>query len=370
MTTAVDVLSQRALNRALLARQGLLQRWQTTVVEAVERLVGLQAQAPIPPYFALWTRIAGFRPADLGDALLARQVVRSSLQRGTIHLVTPRDSLEFRALLQPMLRKHFTSIAAGKLLAGLDLDAVVCAGTGFLRERPRTNAELGPLLAERWPRWDGSSLAQVVQFLAPTVQIPPRGVWGQSGQATWALAEDWLGQTLDWEPSLDDLVRRYLGAFGPASIADAQKWSGLTGLKPVFTRLRSGLVTFKDERGREFFDLPGAPRPEPETPAPVRYLGEFDNVLLSYADRSRIIRAEDWPRIYTANGIIRATILVDGMVRGKWTIERTGKDAILTIEPFGPIDPGSREALVSEGLDLLAFAAADAPNRSVRFLDV
>ena len=258
---------------------------------------------------------------------------------------------------------------AGKQLAGLDLAEVVAAGTDLLRERPRTNADLGPLLAERWPGWDPSALAQVVQFLGPTVQIPPRGVWGKAGQATWAIAEEWLGQTLDWEPSLDDLVRRYLAAFGPASVADAQKWSGLTGLKPAFTRLRPDLVAFTDERGKDLFDLPDAPRPDPGTPAPVRFLGEFDNVLLSFAERSRIIRAEDWPRIYTANGIIRATILVDGMVRGKWAIERTGKDATLTIELFGSVDRGTREALEAEGLDLLGFAAADAPGRSVRFID-
>ncbi len=295
--------------------------------------------------------------------------MRSSLQRGTIHLVTPRDFLEFRTLFQPMLRKHFTSISAGKQLAGLDLDEVVRVGSDLLRERPRTHAELGPFLGARWPDQDSSSLAQVVQFLAPTVQIPPRGVWGQSGQATWALAEHWLDQSLDWEPNLDDLVRRFLGAFGPASVADAQKWSGLTGLKPVFARLKPECVTFTDERGRELFDLPDAPRPDPDTPAPVRYLGEFDSVLLAYADRSRMIRDEDWPRIYTANGIIRATILVDGVVRGKWTISREGDNAVLLVEPFALIDGDSREALVAEGESLLQFAAADAPTRSVRILD-
>lgn len=271
-----------------------------------------------------------------------------------------------------MLARLVAGMGAGKLTAGLDLDQVMGVGRELLGERPRTNAELGRLLGERWPGWDEGAMAQVVQYLTPTVQIPPRGVWGRAGQARWALMEGWLGRPLDPEPAMDELVRRYLGAYGPASVADAQKWSGLRGLAEVFRGMRSELMTFRDERGRELFDLPGAPRPAAETPVPVRYLGEFDSVLLGHADRTRIISDADRARVFTINGIIRATVLIDGFVRGTWTIERTaraGPTATLVVTLFGPVDAGERAALEAEGLELLRFGAGDAEGREVRILE-
>lgn len=365
----VTVLDERALNRATLARQMMLGREAIPAVAAVERLVGLQAQAPVPPYFALWTRVAGFRPEELGEDLLARRVVRASLQRGTIHLVSARDCLFLWPLLRPMLARLLAGMGAGKLTASLDLEPVMAAGRELLAERPRTNAELGRLLGERWPGWDEGALAQVVQYLTPTVQIPPRGVWGQSGQATWVPMEAWLGAPLEQEPAMEDLIRRYLGAFGPASVADAQKWSGLRGLTPVFGRMRSELVTFRDERGRELFDLPTSPRPEAEMPVPVRFLGEFDSVLLGHADRTRIISDADRARVFTINGIVRATVLVDGFVRGMWTIERARTTATLVITLFATVGARERAAMEAEGMELMRFGVGDAAQWEVRVVE-
>ena len=188
-------------------------------------------------------------------------------------------------------------------------------------------------------------------------------MWGGSGQATCTTAESWLGRPLDPEPSLDALVLRYLGAFGPASIKDVQTWSGLTKLRPVLDRLRPRLRTFHDEKDNELFDLPDAPRPDAETPAPPRFLPEYDNFFLSHADRSRVIADEHRRRVTTENGM-RAPLLVDGFVSGTWKIARD--DGALLIEMFGPLRARERTALGEEGQRLLAFDAPDAPGRDVR----
>jgi hypothetical protein len=359
-----DVLNSRALNRALLARQMLLEPAPLpegpgragAVIAMVEHLAGLQAQAPFPPYYGLWSRLAGFRPGDLADLLVSRRVVRIALMRSTIHLVSARDCLTFRPLIQPVLDRSLPAIF-GKRFAGVDTAALADAGRALVDAEPRTFGELGGLLVPDWPGHPPDALAQGVRTLVPLVQIPPRAVWGSAGQARHTSAEAWLGAPLDPSPSLEAFVTRYLAAFGPATVADVQAWSGLTRLSGVVDRLRPGLRTFRDERGKELFDLPDAPRPAPGTPAPVRLVAEFDNLVLSHADRGRVISPDHRQRLNTRNGIFPGTVLVDGFVAGMWRITRSRGTAALTAEMFVSVPPADRDAIAAEAERLLGFAA-------------
>ena len=359
-----DVLNLRALNRALLARQMLLEPSPLpegpgragAVIAMVEHLAGLQAQAPFSPYYGLWSRLTGFQPGDLAELLVGRQVVRIALMRSTIHLVSARDCLLFRPLIQPVLDRSLPAIF-GEHFPGLDTGALAEAGRALVDAEPRTFGELGGLLAPDWPGHSPTALAQGVRTLVPLVQVPPRAVWGAAGQSRHTSAEAWLGSPLDLSPSPEVLIARYLAAFGPASVADVQAWSGLTRLAEVVDRMRPGLCTFRDERGKELFDLPDAPRPAPGTPAPVRLVAEFDNLVLSHADRSRVISADHRQRLNTRNGIFPGTVLADGFVAGMWRITRARGTATLTIEMFAPVPPAGRDAIVAEAERLLGFAA-------------
>ncbi|AKF09391.1 winged helix DNA-binding domain-containing protein [Sandaracinus amylolyticus] len=355
-----EVLDTRALNRALLARQHLLEPTSLSPLALVEHLVGLQAQQPNDPYVALWTRSRAFRTDSLSAHVADREAVRIAVMRSTIHLVSARDALALRPLLQPMLERAFDGVY-GRRVAGLDRDAIAAHARALVEERARTFAELGAELAERWPERDPASLAAVARTKLALVQVPPRGLWGGKGQAKHTTAEQWLGRALDPDAlSLDRLVLRYLAAFGPASALDAQTWSGLASLKDVFERLRPSLRVFHDERGRELFDLDDAPRPAPDVPAPVRFLPQFDNVLLSHAERARIVSDERRKVINDVpNGLVPAAVLIDGFVGATWRLERERKHAVLHVATFGRVQKDVRRAVTDEGARLLALLAPD-----------
>jgi hypothetical protein len=357
-----DTISSRALNRATLARQLLLRRADLPAIDAIEHLVGMQAQAPLAPYVGLWSRLGSFRHTELADLIAGRQAVRIHLMRTTVHLVSARDAV----MLAPLLRGARERAVAtrspfGPRLAGLDLAELVAEGLRLLGEQPRSRAELGRELAARWPRHDPVDLAYAVSYLVPLVQVPPRGIWGQpQGGARWALAEVWLDRPLDPRPRIEEMIRRYLAAFGPATVQDIQAWSGLTRLREITTVMAPRLRPARDESGAELLDLPEAPRPDPDTPAPVRFLPEYDNLLLSYADRGRVIPGRRPVPLPPGNGGRTGTVLIDGRWNGTWTISRSRDTAVLRVEPHAPISGRDAEALEAEGSRLLSFAAAGA----------
>jgi Winged helix DNA-binding domain len=329
------------------------------VGDAVEHLVGLQAQAPMPPYYGLWSRLEGFDPNELGRKLMERKAVRLTLMRGTMHLVTVRDALLLRPLLQDVVERAHNG-AFGRRMGGADPDELGKAVRELLAEVPLGARELGRRLVERGIGDDAEAIGNAARVYVPLVQVTPRGVWGAGGLAKYATVESWTGRKLEQRPSIADLVLRYLGAFGPASAMDVQKWSGLTRLKPVLEELRPELVTFRDEDGRELFDQPDAPRPDADVPAPVRFLGEYDNVLLGHADRSRII-PEDFPwAAMLAPGRFANNLLLDGMLRATWWIEREGKHrAALAIRPIRNLTKREQDEVAAEGQRLIDFAEVE-----------
>jgi hypothetical protein len=351
-----EVLSPRALNRATLARQLLLDRARLPALDAIEHLVGMQAQVPTNPYLGLWSRLAGFRPDELARLLLDRRAVRIVVMRATLHLVSADDCLLLRPLMQPVLDAELARHPAyGPALAGVDIEAVLAFARPLLAEAPRTGAQLRAALQERFPQHDAAALAYACRNLLAFVQVPPRGVWGQTLQVTSTTAEAWLGRPLARAPSIDEVVVRYLAAFGPATVADVASWSRLAGMRAVAERLRPRLRTFRDERGRELLDLPDAPRPDPDTPAPPRFLPEYDNVLLSHADRARF-HAGGARRSGAAPRTVHGTVLSDGTLCGTWRLERGGSDgATLVVDQVRPLTKRAAGAVAAEGRRMTRF---------------
>jgi hypothetical protein len=341
-----ELLSRRALNRATLARQLLLERAPMPALDAVGHLIGMQAQVPLNPYTGLWSRLAGFDPEELAGLLVDRKVVRIVVMRATIHLVTAEDCLRLRPLMQEVLDKELARHRDfAPALRGVDMEPVLAYARTVFAESPRSTTQLRAVLGERFPDLHAGALAYACRCLLPLVQVPPRGVWRRTGQVTLTTAEAWLGRPVHGAPSIVEVMLRYLAGFGPASVADAATWSRLTGLREVFERLRPQLATFRDERGRELFDLPDAPRPDPDVPAPARFLPEYDNVLLSHDDRSRFAGEP-----FEAPGPVHGTVLVDGSVRATWALG----GSTLSVHHAG-VDRAARTELEDEGARFLHF---------------
>jgi hypothetical protein len=356
------VLSQRALNRALLERQMLLRRTKLSAAKAIEGLVGMQAQVPSSPYVGLWSRLVDFHHDDLSRLISSRRAVRMSLMRCTIHLVTARDCYALRPVMQPVLERGlFVGSPFGRQIKGVDVAALLAAGRAALDEKPRTTADMRKLLANAWPGHDANSLAYAVRYLLPMVQLPPRGLWGGHSAPIYSTPETWLGRPLGSDASPDAMVKRYLKAFGPATIADIQSWSGLTNVRLVVERLRPRLRTFHDEKGRELLDVPGGLFSDPDTDAPPRFLPDFDNALLAHNDRSRIVAREH-------RGLIgRPTLLVDGYAIGFWKVTKDKNTVTLVVETYKPLSNQEMKSVESEGDQLLDFIAADATTKNIRF---
>ncbi|MFI1678211.1 winged helix DNA-binding domain-containing protein [Streptomyces sp. NPDC020607] len=403
------VLGARALNRATLDRQLLLRRSSDlSVKDAVTHLVGLQAQNVKPPYYALAARLADFDPAELSALLDARELVRIVTLRSTIHLHTAADARSLRPLVQSARDGELAGFRKG--LVGVDLVELADIARAAVEAEPRTMKQLREVLLVRWPDADPQSLAVAARCLLPLVQVTPRGLWRRSGQVALTTVGQWVGDddgsvgasgavsrgdsggasgvasldgsggdsgvaSLDGSAgvsrvrSLDDAVLRYLAAFGPASVKDMQTWARLTRLRVVFERLRPRLRTFRDENGVELFDLPDAPRPDPDTPAPPRFLPEYDNLLLSHADRTRVVPADYKGRTWKGN-VSYCVFLLDGFLAGVWRLAEDVKSgaAVLTIEPFGR-RPGQaqREELVREAEWMLTRVAETSSSYDIRF---
>ncbi|MBH5318921.1 AlkZ family DNA glycosylase [Paenibacillus sp. GSMTC-2017] len=353
-----QIVTKKRLNRALLDRQLLLHRSSLSPLEAIEQLAGIQAQSPTPPYFALWSRLVNFEQEQLAELILNRRAVRIALMRSTIHLVSARDCLSFRSALQPMMKRLLHS-NFGRKLEGIDIAMLAATAQVLVEEKPLTFEELGKRLMEHWPNYDAGLLANVARNLLPLVQVPPRGLWKKSGAAIHTTMDNWLREGLVKGAEIDSLLLRFLKAFGPASVKDMQTWSGLNKLQPIVNNLMPLLRVWKNEEGIQLFDLLECSLPDCETPAPPRFLSEFDNMLISFNDRSRIMSPAYKPLVFTNNGIVRATFLIDGFVQGLWSIQQTNKEAVLQIKPFEALHKVDLEALMDEGLRLLQFATPE-----------
>lgn len=335
----------------------LLEREAVKPLEAIERLAGLQAQVPKPPFLGLWSRIEGFRREDLRKLVEKRQVVRATLMRATLHLVSTKDFLAWRMPLQPMLDAGRGAVTKDE---PIDLEALVKIATKFFDQEPRPFEALREELAVHFPGLNARLMAYAVRMHLPLAMVPDASTWSWPSDSAFAVAETFLGKKIARGGDLKPLVRRYLAAFGPATPGDFQTWSGLTGARAVFEELRPELVTFRDERKRELFDVADAPRPSADVDAPVRFLPDYDNVRLAWSDRARIIADEHLPLVATKNLRVLPTFLVDGFVAGTWNIARKTKSATLTVVPFGKLARKVRDEVAAEGEALLRFAEEDA----------
>lgn len=350
------ILGTRALNRALLARQHLLERVALAPLAALHHLVGLQAQAPDPPYYGLWSRIDGFQPHDLGALVEDGRAVRLALMRSTIHLVAADDAAILRPIFQPVLEAALRA-SYGKALEGVSRRQLVEEARTLMAAHSRSSSELGRGLARRWRGRSPQALAYAARAWIPLVQVPPRGVWGRSGKAGHLPLDVWPGASIDGDGAPDEAVIRYLRAFGPATAADIRQWSGLTGLSEVLGRLRPRLRRFRDERGRELFDVPDGVLPDPDTPARARLVAPFDNLVLAHADRSRIMDERARESMASLNGMVPGTVLLDGFVAGSWKVTRVGKTRSMHVEPYRRWSRTEKRDVRDEAERLLAFAS-------------
>lgn len=347
----MSTLTTAQLNRATLARQFLLERTSADVGVVIDHLIGLQTQIPTNHYLSLWTRITDFDPKAFSQRFADGEFVRIALQRSTIHTVTARDAAELRALFDTLYRRMLRG-NYGKLLEGLEIEEIAAAARELLEAEPRTSAALGKALQERWPERDQRALAMVGRQLLALVQLPPRGEWGV-GQPVPVLTttKRFIASDPNPEPDIDSVVMRYFAAFGPASVADVQMFFGLTRLREVVQRHSHELVTFRDEDGVELFDLPEAPRPPADTPTPVRFLPEFDNIFIGHKDRRRVVEpAVAAIDFWAGGGQHPPLFMADGVIAGWWRL----RDDVLRLKPLRALTKVRRHEVEAEGRAMAA----------------
>ncbi|GGS84749.1 winged helix DNA-binding domain-containing protein [Nonomuraea spiralis] len=346
----MTTLSRRTLNRALLQRQFLLERADLPALEVIGHLVAMQAQEPNWPYVGLWTRIRHFTHADLTTLLAEGRVVRSGLLRSTMHLTVAGDFRRLRPVLQPVLDRTAGSAHFRRNNAGLDPAALVAEGRALLRTGPLPRRDLARHLASLHPGRDSRILAGEIELRTPLVHDPATASWGGWGTRSSVAVSDTPVDPFH-PAALRDLIRRYLAAFGPATVADVQAWCGLTRLDEVVSEMGAGLRHHTGPDGRRLLDLPDAPLPDPDTPAPVRLLPAYDNALLGHADRSRIVADADREHVAPGQARVLPTVLVDGYVRGTWSF--TAGEVRVT--PFRTLSAAERQAVDDEISRLLPF---------------
>lgn len=363
------MLSNRVLNRTLLARQHLLERSTLPVPEMCDHLVGLQAQDSLPPFVGLWSRIADFDPTTVSAGLEDRSLVRITLMRGTIHLVTPPDALRIAPHIQPELEKvPFRKGFNYGAMVGLDPDEVRAHGAAVLGDQPMSAADLRAQAARIYPDRDAGAVLQTWLYQLPVLQTPPRGKWKDNSRPIWSRVQPWLGAPLDPGYPLAELVFRYLRAFGPAGTMDMQTWSKLTGMKAAVEQLGDRLRTYTDERGRTLYDVADGELADPELPAPARLLGWYDNAMLSHQDRTRIVPDGVAPPLRAFAAAV-SPVLVDGYLAGFYKIFLERGVARLRIIPIRKWAAAERTAVDAEAHALVGFLEADR-QQSVEILDV
>jgi hypothetical protein len=358
-------LTDRQLNRATLARQMLLERSDMGVAEAVGWLLGLQGQQSHDPYIGLWSRLNGFTHQQLTALIVDKTLLRGTTMRSTLHLHTADDMIGIREFVQPVIERTWHGAFGKRRFGDNDKQKVRKAGIKLLDKSPMTSGQLGKALQEKFPEGEALAKAMLIQTLEVLIQIPPTRIWGSGHAPISTRVQNWVEGPYQRTIPRETLVRRYIAAYGPASVNDMQAWCGMTKLGETFEALRPELVTFEGKDGRELFDLPDAPRPDADTHAPVRYLPMYDNVYLGFDNRRRMLEINDMKRVNVL-AEYKAAVLVDGIVSAGWTIEEKKGDAVLNVEPYHRIGKAQVRDAEAEGLNFLKFLRPDAKSFDVR----
>lgn len=362
----MSTLSLRDLNRTFLHRQWLLERQNQPILMGVERLIGLQSQIPNPPYIGLWSRLMNFQREALSELMHQRQAVRVPSFRSTLHVMSARDYQTMHPLILPALIKGMNSFH-GRNLQGVDVPVLVEKSKSYLAEAPRSMGEIKDYLQPFEPNRMGEALNYAARTFIPLVQVPPAGTWGSGTMAKYALAEQWLGGMSEAMPVLE-FFKRYLSAAGPASVMDFQTWAGLTNLQKELMPYRDQFKRYQTEDKRELWDIPHGEIITGDTPAPVRFIPEYDNLLISHQDRTRILADKDRTKVFLTAGRVLGTVLIDGFVGAIWKAEKPSKKSLtISIEPFMSLSQTHHAAILDEAGQLATWMAEGAtPDVKIR----
>ncbi|MFZ3007466.1 MAG: winged helix DNA-binding domain-containing protein [Phenylobacterium sp.] len=359
---ADEILTARDLNRALLARQMLLERQRMAPVAALDRLLAIQAQLPRTPFIGLWSRLEAFRPEALRAAIQAREVVRATAMRGTLYLMTAADFLAFRGSLRT---GEAFALPGGAKTTVAELEPLLALARQHFAA-PQPFESLRDVL-EKAGYSDARIMAYAARQLLPLVQAASDTPYGFAPGGEFILAEAYLGTGVAPHPAPADLLRRYLAAWGPATPADFSGWSGLKGVAPLFEALSGELVTFRDDRNKALYDLRDAPRPGGDVPAPPRFVPDFDAVTQGHQGRARILPTRYAPRVASKNLQVPPMLLVDGFVAGTWKLEAKKKTATVIVTAFETFNAKTRKAVEAEAI-ALAKALEPAAEPAVTFV--